>query len=172
MLDRAIRIAVRCHARQVRKHVLNGHRLPYIVHPIEVMKTVWTWGAGESNLLAAAVLHDVLEDSPITVKQLTKSFGEEIAGIVKELTFDRKSDGDKRDYLGRFATASLPALVVKLADRYCNLRDCQATDPVRLESYRAKSEVLIAITSRRLPEISKRFGESVARAVVTAFAER
>ena len=50
MLDRAIRIAVKCHTRQVRKHVLNGHRLPYIVHPIEVMKTVWTWGAARRIL--------------------------------------------------------------------------------------------------------------------------
>jgi (p)ppGpp synthase/HD superfamily hydrolase len=170
MLDRAIRIAVKCHSWQVRKHVLNGHRLPYIVHPIEVMKTVWTWGAGETNLMAAAVLHDVLEDSPITMKQLVKSFGDEIAGIVQELTFDRKADGDKNKYLGRFATASLPALLVKLADRHCNLRDCRATAPTRLESYRAKSAVLLSIMNRRLPEISQRFGESVAVAIVAAFA--
>jgi len=51
--------------------------------------------------MAAAVLHDVLEDSPITMKQLAKGFGDEIAGIVKELTFDRKTDGDKNNYLGR-----------------------------------------------------------------------
>ena len=120
--------------------------------------------------MAAAVLHDVLEDSPITVKQLVKSFGDEIAGIVQELTFDRKTDGDKNKYLGRFATASLPALLVKLADRHCNLPRLPGDGPHAAGILSHKSAVLLSIMNRRLPEISQRFGESVAVAIVAAFA--
>lgn len=139
LLEQAVALAVKCHAGQSRKHTVRGRRLPYIVHPVMVMRTVWGWGAGDPALLSAAVLHDVLEDSQVTYKQLAKDFGEEVAGIVKEVTHDRKADGDKAEYLRRFATASVPALVVKLADRYCNPTDCVLTDPGRVAAYLGKS---------------------------------
>ena len=168
LLERAIALAVKCHAGQSRKYTVRGRRLPYIVHPIEVMKTVWAWGAGDPVLLTAAVLHDVLEDSQTTYKELVKDFGEEAAGIVKELTHDPKVNGDKSEYLKQFATASVPALVVKLADRYCNVTDCLLTDPGRVEVFFGKSVVLIDILQKRRPEISERFGEEVGTAIASA----
>ncbi len=168
LLEQAIALAVKSHAGQSRKYAIRGHRLPYVVHPIEVMKTVWAWGAGDPVLLTAAVLHDVLEDSQVTYKELAKEFGEETAGIVKELTHDPKINGDKAEYLKQFATASVPALVVKLADRYCNITDCLLTDPSRVEAYFGKSAVLIDILQKRRPEISERFGEEVGTAIASA----
>ena len=169
MLEQAILIAVKCHARQSRKHTVGQHRLPYITHPMEVMKTVWAWGAGSPLLLAAAVLHDVLEDSRLIQKDLARIFGNELAGIVRELTHDRKSDGDKGQYLQRFATSSTPALIVKLADRYCNLRDCRFTDPDRFQRYWEKSALLIDIMRQRLPDVARDYGEEVARAIALAY---
>ena len=104
----------------------------------------------------------------MTCKQLAKDFGEETAEIVKELTHDPKVNG-KADYLKQFATASVPALVVKLADRYCNVADCLLTDPCRIEAYFGKSAVLIEVLQKRLPEISEKFGEDVGRAIASAF---
>ena len=168
LLEQAIALAVKCHSGQSRKYTVRGRRLPYVVHPIEVMKTVWVWGAGDPILLTAAVLHDVLEDSQVTCKQLAKDFGEETAEIVKELTHDPKVNG-KADYLKQFATASVPALVVKLADRYCNVADCPFTAPDRVEAYLGKSAVLIDILQKRLPEISEKLGEEVGTAIASAF---
>ena len=171
MLDQAIATAVKCHSRQWRKHVVHGHRLPYVVHPIEVMKTVWAWGAGAPDILAIAVLHDALEDSSITPKQLARSFGDEIARAVQELSFDPENDGNKDEYIKRFSEASVPALVVKLADRYCNMKDHVTTDSARLKAYRKKSAGLLHIMQQRLPEISRRFGSGVAKAIAAAFAD-
>ena len=43
LLEQAIALAVKCHSGQSRKYTVRGCRLPYVVHPIEVMKTVWAW---------------------------------------------------------------------------------------------------------------------------------
>ena len=168
LLEQAIALATRCHAGQTRKYAVRGRRLPYVVHPISVMKIVWAWGAGDPHLLTAAVLHDVLEDSKVTCKQLAKDFGEETAGIVKELTHDRKINGDKSDYLKQFATTSVAALVIKLADRYCNINDCLLSNPDRVEAYFGKSATLVEIMQKRLPEISEKLGEEVGTAIALA----
>ncbi|MGA2030713.1 MAG: HD domain-containing protein [Thermoguttaceae bacterium] len=169
VLELAIALAVRCHAGQWRKYTIGGHRIPYITHPTEVMKTVWQWGAGSPAMLSAAILHDALEDSDLTYKQLARDFGEEIAGMVKELTHDPKNDGDKGEYLRSFAAASVPALLIKLADRYCNIHDCLFTDRGRVKAYLGKSAVLIETMHARLAEISKTFGEEVGREIVAAY---
>lgn len=168
LLDQAIATAVKCHARQLRKHAIAGVRVPYIVHPMEVMKTVWLWGAGEPAVLAAAVLHDVLEDSDITPAQLTARFGSEITDLVRELTHDPRAI-DKKAYLERFATSSVPALVIKLADRCCNTRDYMAANPQRAERYFTKAAVLVDTLHRRRGEIEARFNDAVAGAIVADY---
>jgi guanosine-3',5'-bis(diphosphate) 3'-pyrophosphohydrolase len=168
MLDRAIALAVSCHAGQYRKHAIGGQRLPYIAHPIEVMKTVWAWGVTDPLIMTAAVLHDILEDSDVTSRQLAKEFGEEVAQSVVELTHDPQ-DGGKTEYLKRFSTASVPALVIKLADRYCNLQHRLAADPNGVEAYFGKSAVLLEIMRTRHAEIAGRFSEKAARAIASAY---
>jgi (p)ppGpp synthase/HD superfamily hydrolase len=168
MLDRAIALAVRCHAGQYRKHAIGGQRLPYIAHLIEVMKTVWGWGVTDPIIMTAAVLHDILEDSDVTSAQLAKEFGEEVARSVVELTHDPQ-DGGKSEYLKRFAAASVPALVIKLADRYCNLQHRLLADPNGVEAYFGKSAVLLEILRARRAEIAGRFGEKTAAAIASAY---
>ena len=156
MLERAIGLAVRCHAGQFRKHAMGGQRLPYIVHSIEVMRTVWGWGVAEPMIMTAAVLHDILEESDVTIRQLDKEFGADVAQLVKELTHDPQ-DGDKHEYLKRFATASVPALVIKLADRYCNIQHRLVAYPAGVNAYFGKSAVLLEIMQSRRSEIAGRF---------------
>jgi (p)ppGpp synthase/HD superfamily hydrolase len=168
MLDRAIALAVSCHAGQYRKHAIGGQRLPYIAHPIEVMRTVWAWGITDPMVMTAAVLHDILEDSDVTSRQLAKEFGEEVAQSVVELTHDPQ-DGNKSEYLKRFSTASVPALVLKLADRYCNVKHRLAANPSGVEAYFEKSAVLLEIMRTRHAEIAGRFSEKAAAAIATAY---
>jgi (p)ppGpp synthase/HD superfamily hydrolase len=168
MLEHAIGFAARCHAGQYRKHAIGGQRLPYIVHPIEVMKTVWQWGVAEPTIMMAAVLHDVLEDSNVTARQLAKEFGEEVAKMVTELTHNPR-DVDKHEYLKRFSTASVPALVIKLADRYCNMQHRLAVSPGGLHAYFAKSAVLLEVMQSRRAEIIGRFSEAVFSAIALAY---
>ena len=168
MLERAIEFAVKCHAGQYRKHAIGGQRLPYIVHPIEVMRTVWGWGVTEPIIMTAAVLHDVLEESDVTARQLDKEFGEEVAQLVTELTHDPQ-EGDKYEYLKRFSTASVPALVVKLADRYCNIQHRLVAYPAGVKAYFGKSAVLLEIMRSRHAEIAGRFSEEVSAAIAFAY---
>ena len=134
----------KCHAGQYRKHAIDGWSLPYVVHAIEVIRTIWGWGVTDPTIMTAAVLHDVLEESEITARQLEKEFGGEVAQLVTDLTHDPQ-DGDKHEYLKRFATASVPALVVKLADRYCNIQHRLVAYPAGAKAYFGKSAVLLEI---------------------------
>jgi (p)ppGpp synthase/HD superfamily hydrolase len=168
MIERAIALAVSCHAGQYRKHAIGGQRLPYIVHLIEVMRTVWGWGVTDPIIMTAAVLHDILEDSDVTSRQLAKDFGEEVAQSVVELTHDPQ-DGRKSEYLKRFSAASVPALVIKLADRYCNVQHRLVADPHGVKAYFDKSAVLLEIMRARYAEIAGRFSEKTAGAIASAY---
>ncbi len=118
--------------------------------------------------MAAAVLHDVLEESDVTMQQLDKEFGSEVARLVRELTHDPK-DGDKYEYLKRFSTTSIPALVVKLADRYCNIQHRILAYPAGVKAYVGKSTVLLEAMRTRHAEIAGHFGEKVSGAIASAY---
>jgi hypothetical protein len=132
------------------------------------MRTVWGWGAADPIIMTAAVLHDVLEESNMTARQLAKEFGEEVSKLVVELTHDPQ-DSDKHEYLKRFSAASVPALVVKLADRYCNVQHRLLAYPAGVKAYFGKSAVLLEIMRSRHAEIVGRFGERVSTVIVAAY---
>ena len=77
LLDRAILFAVKAHAGTERR----GKGFPYIVHPMEAMEIVATI-TPDQELLAAAALHDTVEDTDVTVEQIREEFGERIANLV------------------------------------------------------------------------------------------
>jgi guanosine-3',5'-bis(diphosphate) 3'-pyrophosphohydrolase len=95
---------------------------PYIVHPVRVaVSLVDELEIYSPRLVSSALLHDVIEDSPITRPQIAELFGEEIARIVWLLTkFD---DVSLPAYLNAIEAASdTGAAIVKLCDRLDNLR--------------------------------------------------
>ena len=77
LLDRAIEFAVHAHSGTERR----GKGFPYIVHPLEAVAIVATM-TNDPELLAAAALHDTVEDTDVTAEQLRIEFGERIASLV------------------------------------------------------------------------------------------
>lgn len=125
LLDRAIVFALRAHAGTERR----GKGFPYIVHPLEAVEIVATMTA-DQELLAAAALHDTVEDTDVTIEQIREEFGEHIASLV-EAESDIKVTGvskeeswriRKQAAIDRLAAAPLDAKMVALGDKLSNMR--------------------------------------------------
>ena len=125
LLDRAIVFAVRAHAGTERR----GKGFPYIVHPMEAVAIVATM-TSDQELLAAAALHDTVEDTDVTVEQIRAEFGERIASLVasESDTFQAGvSEEDswharKQAAIDRLSRASHDAKIVALGDKLSNMR--------------------------------------------------
>ena len=125
LLDRAIIYAVRAHAGTERR----GKGFPYIVHPMEAVEIVATMTA-DQELLAAAALHDVVEDTDATVEDIRAEFGDRIAELVasESDTFEEGvSEEDswharKKAAIERLARSSHDAKIVALGDKLSNMR--------------------------------------------------
>jgi myo-inositol-1(or 4)-monophosphatase len=125
LLDRAIMFAVRAHAGTERR----GKGFPYIVHPMEAMEIVATM-TSDQELLAAAALHDTVEDTDITVEQIRAEFGDRIASLVASES-DNFEEGvseedswhaRKQAAIDRLSSASQDAKIVALGDKLSNMR--------------------------------------------------
>jgi GTP diphosphokinase / guanosine-3',5'-bis(diphosphate) 3'-diphosphatase len=106
---------------------------PYINHPIAVANVLANEaGITDANILAAALLHDTIEDTDTTAQELEAEFGRGIAAIVAEVTDDKSLSKleRKRLQIEHAATISKPAKLVKLADKICNVRDMCRSPPV------------------------------------------
>jgi len=124
MISQAYELALEAHRGQTRK---SGE--PYIHHPLSVAKIVADLGLDDVTV-AAALLHDAVEDTGITLAQLSSRFGEEVARIVDGVTkldrveFDSKAEqqaASMRKMLVAMAK-DLRVLMIKLADRLHNMR--------------------------------------------------
>ena len=125
LLDRAIVFAVHAHAGTERR----GKGFPYIVHPMEAVEIVATM-TKDQELLAAAVLHDTVEDTDTTVEQIRTEFGDRIASLVaseSDIVVDGVNEEDswharKQAAIDRLARASHDAKMVALGDKLSNMR--------------------------------------------------
>lgn len=119
MLEKAVRFAFEKHEGQVRK----GTELPYIVHPMEVMKLLNEMDADE-NLLIAGLLHDVVEDGGVTVGEIRMLFGEDVAGLVAGHSEDKSKTWKERKEEDIKATkeGDIRLKMLVLADKLSNLR--------------------------------------------------
>ena len=105
---------------------------PYINHPIALARLLVCEAAErDSSILAAALLHDTVEDTDTTFEELEQEFGPTIASIVREVTDDKSlpKEDRKRLQVEHAASASRQAQAVKLADKICNVRDLNASPP-------------------------------------------
>jgi len=130
LLLRALAFAAERHSKQRRK---DADASPYINHPIALAQVLCNEGGIEdAEVLAAAVLHDTIEDTETTADELAAAFGHRIAGIVVEVTDDKTLDKQvrKERQVEHAASLSPQAKLVKLADKICNLRDVASTPPV------------------------------------------
>jgi (p)ppGpp synthase/HD superfamily hydrolase len=161
-------LAFRAHKDQMRK---NG--VPYIIHPLEVIKQLNAWGITLNQhveVWIAGVLHDVLEDcKDFQFQDLRNAVGLVPAKMVNELTFRDKIAGEsieeyayaKMEYLRSFEFKSIESLVVKIADRLRNTWDWLETDEGYAVKYFHKADVLFIIMQNRQVEIEKVFSAEV-----------
>jgi len=128
LLVRAYAVAARQHAGQTRKDVA---KTPYINHPIQVADLLSTVAqVTDSHVLAAAVLHDVVEDTDITIPQLAAEFGDRVAKLVAECTDDKSLPKIQRKRLQIINAPhkSPEAKLIKLADKITNVSDIVSAD--------------------------------------------
>ena len=121
-IDKAIKYAMEKHQGQYRK----DSGIPYITHPLEVMKLISNWGFVDEDILCAAILHDVIEDCGVTKEDIAFEFGLEVAMMVQECTRkeeDGKDTKGKWSFMMSFYEKSEESVIIKLADRICNVKD-------------------------------------------------
>ena len=119
----AYEMAAKAHAQQVRK---SG--IPYITHPVAVARIALVELGLGTNSIIAALLHDVVEDTDLTIEDISKSFGEDVAFLVGVLT--KKDDGNYKvskqiDNFKQMLDSiqyDIRALLIKLSDRMHNMR--------------------------------------------------
>ena len=122
VIERAYTVAERCHRGQLRK---SGD--PYITHPLAVTTILAELGM-TPDTLAAALLHDTVEDTDYDLDQLTRDFGSDIAGLVDGVTkLDKVTYGEaaQAETVRKMVVAmarDIRVLVIKLADRLHNAR--------------------------------------------------
>ena len=118
------------HRAQRRK---DRHASAYINHPIAVARVLHNeGGVGDPVTLCAAILHDTVEDTETTPAELRRAFGRAIAGVVLEVTDNKRlwKHTRKRLQVEHAPLLSPRAKRVKLADKICNLRDIRSSPPV------------------------------------------
>ncbi len=159
LLQSTLDFANVAHKGQFRKRPTNGIYIPFVVHPIHVMKTLWDWHMANVVISQAALLHDVIEDTETTEADIAQAFGVDVAKVVVELTFSPTNECmTKHDYMCSFAGKSAEALVIKLADRLCNLHDFRLTTPEHVVDYAREARPLFSAIEDRLGELRSKFG--------------
>jgi len=151
----ALFFAAGAHGGQTRK----DRRTPYIVHPVGVLRVLSSeLHVTDPEILCAALLHDVVEDTPRTVSQVRVRFGPRVARWVAELSIPPEFHGPAvRDSLKTrllvraVQTASWPAVLIKLADRVDNLRDSANAywNPSKQRSFRDQTRQMLRAVDRR-----------------------
>ncbi len=124
-LDKAINFAVKAHSGVERR----GKGFPYIVHPLEAMAIVATI-TNDQEMLAAAALHDVVEDTEYTEEDIKKEFGERVAKLVaseSDIVIEGKSETESWQERKQYAIDRLKKLdrdgkIVAIGDKLSNAR--------------------------------------------------
>ena len=119
MIRRAAEFAAKAHEGALRK----GSRIPYISHPMEVAMIV-ALITDDKDLIAAAYLHDVIEDAGVTYQELEREFGSHIAQLVKKESEDKSKTWMERKQatIDRLAVAEREDKILAFGDKLSNLR--------------------------------------------------
>lgn len=129
LLIEAFSFAAHKHRDQRRK---DAKASPYINHPIQLARVLAVEGnISDGQVIAAAILHDTIEDTETSVEEIRALFGVTISNIVEEVTDDKSlpKAERKRLQIEHASHISRRAKLVKLADKICNVRDMAASAP-------------------------------------------
>ena len=155
VLHQALKFAYKHHKKQDRDP---PEPLPYLTHVVDVVNILrYEGGETAPDLICAAFLHDVLEETDATTEEINDKFGAHVAQLVQELTRDEPSEEIRASLpadelwelrnqllLDGISRMSPDAQKVKLADRVSNLRGALATrEGERLEKYIRQSKLIL-----------------------------
>ena len=148
IVRKAQQFAAKAHEGQKRKYTEE----PYVYHPMRVAFWVAT-ALGDPEVTAAALLHDVVEDTAVTLDDIETQFGSRVAGLVEEVTdVSNQSDGNRRvrkaidrDHLTQ---ASPEGQSIKLADLIDNAESISQHDPGFAKVYMREKEELLEVLTR------------------------
>ena len=151
VIDKAYKLAEKAHGSQRRK---SGE--PYILHPISVAYVLSDLGMDTSSI-AAALLHDVVEDTPVTGEDIRREFGEEIADLVEGVTklstfkYSSKEEAQAENVRKMFIAMGkdIRVIIIKLADRIHNMRTIEyLSETKRVEKAKENMEIYAPIADR------------------------
>ena len=127
---KAFEMAVKAHENQIRE--LTGS--PVIVHPLAVMGILRNFGIKDEDILIAAVLHDVVEDSSITLEEVKKEFGDRVADLVDQVSKKQDKTYPTRDESG---------VVLKMADLIHNGLCMPKDNEKKINNYIRRVDLII-----------------------------
>jgi len=145
---------------------------PYINHPIEVANVLWTVGdVRDLSTVIAAILHDTLEDTDTTPEEIRNNFGDDVLGLVLEVSDDKNLPKQERKQKQILHSPHLSerARLLKLADKICNVHDIAVAPPdswplERRMEYLQWAEAVIDGLRGTHEHLEKYFDETLAQA--------
>lgn len=145
LLEKAQRWAMRGHLGVNRKF----SDLPYIVHP-EAVAEIISQVTDDNDVIAAAWLHDVVEDTPKTVDDIRENFNDKIANLVDEVSkISKKTDGNREHRVSKdrehYSKASKWGKAIKIADAIHNLPLMIRDNPVFAPTYVEEKKLLLEV---------------------------
>lgn len=156
--ERALKFAMKAHNGQVRK----GSSVPYIVHPIETSLIAMTL-TEDPDVVIAALLHDVIEDTPLGAKEIEEEFGSYVAELVKEESENKRKEQRpsdtwklrKQEFIDSLDEKSREAKLIALSDKLSNMR-------ATYQGYRKNGEAFWDRFNEKRKEMHAWYSRSVA----------
>lgn len=141
---------------------------PYIVHPRAVARILFQLGYSEI-VLAAALLHDTVEDTPVTFAEIEDSFGKEVSTLVEWLTKDSDpSIGNRKarkaHECDRISKAPYLAKCIKLADITNNIEDVVKGNPAFAKVYIPEKKAMLSVLKDADPRLMAMAEKAIGRA--------
>jgi guanosine-3',5'-bis(diphosphate) 3'-pyrophosphohydrolase len=160
--------AAQKHVNQKRKGAAGE---PYINHPLEVAQLVSSaLSEPDADLVAAALLHDTVEDTDVTEEELIRRFGADVAALVAEVTDDKSVEKQERKRLQieHAPKKSVRAQTIKLADKISNLRGILTSPPAnwslqRQQEYIAWAKQVVDRLAAPNPVLKAEFANTLAK---------
>lgn len=167
LILRAASFAAEQHRNQRRK---GAGKRPYINHPLEVAERLAEVAeVTDAEILAAALLHDTVEDTTATAQDIQREFGDRVAALVAEVTDDKSLEKAerKRQQIVHAAHLSQDAGLIKISDKTSNVLDLVRDPPPdwpheRLVAYLDWSEAVIAGLTDPHPALLEHFHAAIA----------
>ena len=157
LFDKAVVFATRAHRNQTRKYTGES----YIMHPLAVAEIVRTVEGHTDEMLAAAVLHDVVEDCDVTIDEICEQFGTVVGMYVEYCTdISRPEHGNRRVRKDmdawHYSRGPMESQTIKVADLIDNTADISKNDPGFWNVYKNEKWLCLNLLTKADPELWQR----------------